>query len=52
MMREAFGIGLRHPRPIEWKTYYGMNIEWKAPGTQVSIRTAKGDLRICKVDGT
>jgi hypothetical protein len=48
MMKEAFGIGLQHPHPITWKTYYGMNIEWKAPATQLCIRTAKGDLRICK----
>ena len=46
MLRAAFGIHL-HPHPVKWQTYYGMRIEWMKPGTLPSIRTAKGDIRIC-----
>lgn len=46
-MREAFGIHL-YPQPVVWKSYSGLNIEWKSAATQLSIRTTKGDVRICK----
>lgn len=47
-MKEAFGIHLQYPNPIEWKSYSGLKIEWKSGATQLSIRTATGDVRICK----
>jgi hypothetical protein len=47
-MKAAFGIHLQYPHPVEWKTYAGMNIEWKSSATQLSIRTTKGDVRICQ----
>lgn len=50
MMKEAFGIHLQNPNPVEWKSYNGMNIEWKSSTTQLCIRTAKGDVRICRDD--
>lgn len=48
MMKDAFGIHLRYPHPVEWETYAGMNIKWTAGVTQLSIRTSSGDVRICK----
>jgi hypothetical protein len=47
MMKEAFGIHL-HPHAVKWESYSGLRIEWTAGVTQLSIRTAKGDVRICK----
>lgn len=48
-MREAFGIHLYpQTQPVEWESYSGLRIEWKSGATQLSIRTANGDVRICK----
>jgi hypothetical protein len=48
LMKAAFGIHLRYPNPVKWESYSGLKIEWKSGATQLSIRTAKGDVRICK----